>query len=103
MLNSMYIADTSPYGEDCVCLGEDDYFDRASEEAKRFLSQIRKHYGQEPGNSQLKIQENPHDFGYYLSIEFYYDTDNIEEETYGYDIEGDKKGKLETWDREFAA
>lgn len=103
MFNSMYIADTSPYGESCVCVGEDDYLPRARSEANRFLSQIRKHYGQEPGNSYLKIQQNPHDFGTYLSIEFYYDSEDEREVEYGFDIEGDVKGVLETWDKEFAA
>ena len=72
MLNSMYIADTSPYGEDGVYMGIDNYLPRATKEAARFLAQIRKHYGYEPGNSELKIKHNPHDFGTYLSIEFYY-------------------------------
>ncbi len=103
MIESMYIADTSPYAEDCVYLGEDNYLPRAKEEANRFLSQIRKHYGQEPGNSYLKIQQNPHDFGTYLSIEFYYDAEDEREVEYGFDIEGDVKGVLETWDKEFAA
>ena len=103
MLNSMYIGDTTPYGEDCVCVGEDDYLRRAKAECNRFLAQIRKHYGQEPGNSYLDIKKNPHDFGTYLSIEFYYEADNEEEVDYGFDIEGDLKGVLETWDKEFAA
>ncbi len=103
MLNSMYIADTSPYAEDCVYLGEDYYLSRAKKEADRFLAQIRKHYGQEPGNSYLEIKKNPHDFGTYLSIEFYYDTDSAVEETYGFDIEGDVKDALESWDKEFAS
>jgi len=102
MLNSMYIADTSPYGEDCVCVGEDDYYSRAKAECNRFLAQIRKHYGQEPGKSYLEIKKNRHDFGTYLSIEFYYDTDSIEEGTYGFDVEGDVKDVLESWDKEFA-
>ena len=103
MLTSMYIADTSPYGEDCVCVGEDDYYPRAKKEANRFLAQMRKHYGVEPGNSYLEIKKNPHDFGTYLSIEFHYNPDNEEEVDYGFDIEGDLKGVLETWDKEFAA
>ena len=103
MLNSMYIADTSPYAEDCVYVGEGNYLSRATNEANRFLSQIRKHYGNEPGNSELKIKRNPHDFGTYLSIEFYYEADNEEEVDYGFDIEGDVKNALETWDKEFAA
>jgi hypothetical protein len=102
MLNSMYIADTSPYGEDCVCVGEDDYLSRAKEECTRFLAQIRKHYGKEPGGSYLDIKKNAHDFGYYLSVEFYYDTDSVEEGTYGFDVEGDVNDALEFWDKEFA-
>ena len=103
MLNSMYIADTSPYAEDCVYLGEDDYLPRAKKEANRFLAQIRKHYGNEPGSSYLDIKKNPHDFGTYLSIEFYYEADNEEEVDYGFDIEGDVKNVLETWDKEFSS
>ena len=103
MLNSMYIGDTSPYGEDCVYMGMDNYLPRATKEAARFLAQIRKHYGYEPGNSELKIKHNPHDFGTYLSIEFYYDTEDLVEADYGFNVEGDVKNVLETWDKEFAS
>ena len=99
----MYIGDTSPYAEDCVCVGEEDYSSRALKEAKRFVAQIRKHYGQEPGDSYLKIQQNAHDFGVYLSIEFYYCDEAEREVEYGYEVEGDVKGVLENWDKEFAA
>jgi len=103
MLDSIYIADTSPYGEDCVCIGEDDYIRRAKEEGNRFIAQIRKHYGKEPGNSYLDLKKNPHDFGTYISIEFYFDTENSEEVDYSLNVEGDVMNVLETWDKEFAA
>ena len=99
----MYIADTSPYAEDCVCVGEDDYLPRAKKEANRFLAQILKHYGKEPGGSYLQIKKNHHDFGVYLSIELHYEDDNEDEIEYGFDIEGDVKGVLENWDKEFAS
>ena len=51
----------------------------------------------------MDLKKNPHDFGTYLSIEFYYEADNEEEVDYGFDIEGDVKNVLETWDKEFSS
>ena len=98
MKNTMYIGSTAPYGEDGVQLGSENYYNRAAREGLRFLDQIRKHYGDEPGLSYLDIKSNPHDFGTYLSIEYYYDDESEAHTKYALDIEGDVKGVLEYWD-----
>ena len=98
MITTMYVGDTTPYAESCVQIGEDDYVPRASKEARRFLAQIRKHYGEEPGLSVLEIKRNQHDYGVYLSIEYRYDDESDTHTQYGLSIEGDGKGVLEYWD-----
>jgi len=100
----MYIGE-SPWGETCAQLGSDDYHEQASAECRRFIEQIRRHYGKEPEGARLFIKRNPHDFGTYLSVEcqFEWDPSEMDEDlTPSYDyalaIEGDDKKVLEYWD-----
>lgn len=98
MITTMYIGDTTPCAEPCVQIGEDDYVPRATKEARRFIAQIRKNYGEEPGLSVLEIKRNHHDHGVYISVEYRYDDESNTHTQYGLDIEGDVKGVLEHWD-----
>ena len=102
--DSLYIGE-SPYDETCAQLGSDMYMSNASKEGKRFIQQIRNHYGAEPEGARLYIKSNPHDFGTYLSVEceFIWDpTEENEEYTpsqdYAFAIEGDRSHVLQNWD-----
>jgi hypothetical protein len=98
MIETMFIADSSPYAEDCVQVGIEDYDKKASYEAVLFLEQIIDHYGEEPGLSTLKVASNHHDFGNYFSIDYVYDNGSKIQIDYGSDIEADVKDVLEYWD-----
>ena len=102
--DSLYIGE-SPWDETCAQVGSDMYRVNAGKECRRFIEQIRKHYGPEPTGARLFIKSNPHDFGSYLSVEceFIWDPSDMDEEwtpsqEYAFAIEGDDLNKLQAWD-----
>ena len=102
--DSLYIGE-SPWDESCAQVGTDMYRSNAGKECRRFIEQIRNHYGSEPQGARLYIKSNPHDFGSYLSVEceFIWDPSEEDEEytpsqEYAFAIEGDDLGVLQAWD-----
>ena len=102
--DSLYIGE-SPWDESCAQVGSDMYRVNAGKECRRFIEQIRNHYGLEPEGARLYIKSNPHDFGSYLSVEceFIWDPSEMDEEwtpsqKYAFAIEGDDLNKLQAWD-----
>ena len=66
----------NPCDEPCASVGEPDYYPRAKAESDRFIELIRKKLGDEPPGARLKVKENVHDFGIYLSVVVsFYDSD----------------------------
>ena len=102
--DSLYIGE-SPWEETCAQVGSDMYPANAQKECRRFINQIRNHYGSEPQGARLYIKSNPHDFGSYLSVEceFIWDPSEMDEEwtpsqEYAFAIEGDDLKVLQNWD-----
>ena len=104
--DSLYIGE-SPWDETCVAVGSDMYRPNADKECRRFIQQIRRHYGSEPEGARLYIKSNPHDFGSYLSVECEFTWDpSLDEEPedgtpsqqYAFAIEGDWLRCLQNWD-----
>ena len=86
----------TPYAEDCVQVGEENYAKRAKEECRRFLKLIRKKLGPEPEGAQLKIRGFPHDFGTYYEVACEYnDFEFPQSIDYAYACESDGP---QTWD-----
>ena len=79
----------SPSAEPCVSVGELNYTERAREECRRFIVAIRETIGPEPAGARLAIKSNPHDFGSYLEVVCYYDTDDADAEEYAFKCESD--------------
>jgi len=98
MIETMFVADSSPHGEKCVMVGSESYLNNATIEAELFIEQIIKHYGQEPGLSALKVSLNSHDFGTYVSIDYIYNTESDAQIEYGLSVCDDVKDVLEFWD-----
>ena len=90
----------TPHDESCAQVGSPDYSQRARLECDLFMQQIRKHYP-EPEHGYLRIKSNAHDFGTYYEVAAYFDEDDAQSVEWAYDIEGDVKGVLATWDAEF--
>ena len=77
----------APYEEHCVCVGEDNYEERARAECRRFIALLRKIVGPEPAGARLGIQSFPHDFGDYLEVVCYFNSDIPESVEYAYRCE----------------
>ena len=97
MRDSMYIGD-GPWDEACPDLNGDAYVREAQAHLRRFIEQIRRHYGAEPEGGRLCVQANPHDFGTYYSGEYVWTNDAAAE--YGFAVEGDDLGVMMNWDKE---
>lgn len=78
--------DTVPVEEPCVQVGEKNYMERMLEECKQFIELLRKKFGPEPEGARLSIKSFPHDFGSYLEVVCYFDTDNPESMAYAFCI-----------------
>ena len=91
---------STPHDESCAQVGSPDYATRAKQECKLFMQQIAKHYP-EPENGYLAVKGFSHDFGTYYEVVAYFDDEDAESVEWAYDIEGDTKCALATWDAEF--
>ena len=80
---------SSPVAEECAQVGSDGYFERAQEECKRYIAQLREQFGPEPAGARLKVKSFPHDFGTYYEVVCLFEVGNEEAEEYAYACEGD--------------
>jgi hypothetical protein len=87
----------TPSGEPCESLGENYNPSRARAEARVFKRQLIRTFGEPPWTSRIIIRNNPHDFGYYLSLEVEYNEEVEEEVEYAFRIEREMP---EYWDDE---
>ena len=90
---------TAPPMEDCAQVGSKvyDYYDRARREAKALISQLRRKLGNEPDGARLGTKSHPHDFGTYLTVVCYFDSDHPAAADYAFRCEA--RGP-EKWDDE---
>jgi hypothetical protein len=73
---------SSPPGEPCAQLGEAGYWEQAKREGRAYIALLRRSLGEEPTGARLSVRSNPHDFGTYLSVVCYFDTDSKEAADY---------------------
>jgi hypothetical protein len=85
----------TPYEEDCVCVGEENYMPRARAECQRFIVLLRKKFGPEPEGARLAVKSFPHDFGDYLEVICYFDETLPDSVAYAYTCEDNLPA---TWD-----
>ena len=97
--DDLYIA-SAPAGEDCAQLGSDGYHPKARRECRALIAQLRRMFGPEPPGSRLHVQENPHDFGVYLSANCSYDPADETAAAYAFRLEAELP---EEWDAEARA
>ena len=74
-MNNTYLEfDCSPTNEVGVGISKtDDYLPAMREEARRMIALLEKKFPDAPGDFRIKSQ--PHDFGTYLEIRYYFDED----------------------------
>jgi hypothetical protein len=86
---------SSPYGEDCVQLGSDDYYQKSKNKILVYKEQLIREFGEPPFGCILYIESNPHDFGTYHELACKYDPSIEEAVEYAFKLEGEGP---EFWD-----
>lgn len=66
----------TPCEENCAQVGQPDYHRKARAEGRRFIQLLRDTLGPEPEGAALRIESFPHDFGTYLEVVCWFETDN---------------------------
>lgn len=64
-----------PAEEDCEQLGPNYSPTRAQKECRRYIELLRKTFGPEPEGAHLRINRCEHDFGTYLEVCVFYDSE----------------------------
>lgn len=83
-----------PYEEQCGQVREDGAdIERMRHEAIALRDMLRRHFGDEPKNTRLKVSEHLHDVGLcgvssYYSVECMYDDSSAESVEYAFNCEG---------------
>jgi len=81
------LACTTPYDEPCIQVGHPNSIKWGKLEARTFRDQLIREIGEPPEGAQFKIVVNPHDFGSYVSLAIFYETDKEEATRYAFDAE----------------
>jgi len=77
----------APAGEDCAQFGTPGYREAAWAECKRYIAQIRRTLGPEPGTSRLKVKWNQHDMGEYAEVILEFDASEGVSQKYAMECE----------------
>lgn len=77
---------SAPIDEDCAQVGSDNYRERARQECRALIGQMKRIVGEAPAGATWHIHANEHDFGtYYEACVMYADV--AEAEFYAYEAE----------------
>jgi len=78
---------SSPTDETCSQLGAEDYEMDAKNECRIFIQQLKRVFGDPPGNARLSTKGFPHDFGTYYEVVVWYSPNNEKETDYAFKLE----------------
>jgi hypothetical protein len=78
---------TTPLNENCAHVGQDTYYTDCKIEAKVFIAQLKRVFGDPPPSAYFKVVFYPYDFGSYCDVVIRYDTRNQEALDYAYTCE----------------
>lgn len=76
MTDYIHLSGTTPYDERCAQVGSNDYMKNARMEAHAYIRQLTRTFGANPEGTKFILANNPHDFGTYIDIRFFYDDEN---------------------------
>ena len=68
---------TTPAGEDCAQVGKDGYYEAARHEARVFIAQLIRKFGEPPAGAGFMVKGFPHDFGTYYEVCVFYQEPDI--------------------------
>ena len=86
-MQDFFTLGSTPYEEPCACLGQLDYYEKVRPECRRFITLLRKTFGDEPPGARFAIKSFDHDFGLYYEVVVYFDTDDLDASHYAYRCE----------------
>lgn len=95
MKSHIEIGGTTPADEECASVGDEGYAFRARREAKVFINQIIRQFGEklqkliDDGRIELVIHSNRHDFGSYYDVIAKFEENDEIATNYAYEIESD--------------
>jgi len=80
---------TTPYLEECAQVGsrDYDYHERARREARAYIGQLRRTFGDEPKGARFSVKSHEHDFGTYLTVVCHVDPEIPESIDYAFRCE----------------
>jgi hypothetical protein len=67
---------TTPRGEDCAQIGQDNYYVNCKIETRAFIAQLKRVFGEPPPSAFFDVTSCSHDFGVHYNVKLYYDTKN---------------------------
>jgi hypothetical protein len=73
MENFIYLMCTTPFGERCAQIGQDNFRQNTKLEAAAYINQLTRVFGQIPMGTFFQREWCSHELGEYLDIRFYYD------------------------------
>lgn len=96
-MRDQFHLDTTPYEESCEQIGSNFNSIQARREARAFIAQLIREFGEPPATAKFRIVSCQHDFGSYPSVVIDFDIDNEEESSYAVGVENDIPA---TWDEQ---
>lgn len=96
MRENFYLG-TTPYEESCEQVGPGYNVSKAHKEAKTFIAQLIRQFGEPVATAQFRILNCPHDFGTYKEVVINFDVNNEEESNYAFEVENNLP---KDWDEE---
>ncbi|HTF18290.1 MAG TPA: hypothetical protein VK658_09480 [Chryseolinea sp.] len=88
MTDYIHLSGTTPYDEACAQIGSEDYMKYAKLEAHAYIRQLTRTFGTNPEGTRFVLAHNPHDFGTYIAIRFFYDDEDENHLLYMAPMEG---------------
>lgn len=78
---------STPTGEECVQVGEEDYYKWNRIELIAYVNQLKRQFPDMPRSLKFKISSNPHDFGTYHEVVVRFNADNEEDSNYAWNMQ----------------
>lgn len=78
---------TTPPDEPCAQTDDANYHATATAEGIRYMKLLRESLGAEPVGSKMSLRRNPHDYGSYITVVYFFDDDNEEHWKYMHRLE----------------
>jgi len=89
--------DPTPSGEECAQIGSDNYMARAQKECDAYLHQLERTFPVMPEDTYFAVKRNPHEFGTYLEVVVFFETEDEASSNFAFAVDGDKPTH---WDEE---